>query len=319
MKQYTHGWLAHAAIRRLDRVNLPAKYRPAARELVRWFRMNDDGVVQGAWCPDSVYHDNGTGHVLKLAPAASGTNRFKNLPGNYLVAGLTADSPLRRRSFKVAKGTNLPDRCEAIAHSIVDHLKMQWVEDKGSAVAPTHNQLALLLFALSHYVADGHVPFHCDVRSFSSAANVHGRVEGEWEHLVETTYRIDADKQRFRLDPNGDPLRDRAGDAEYRGSWLEKVDASLEARPWLTTWGSGNGNVWDFMSAICQHSYLLSHQFIPSHLDETSVGADDYKDVGTTTFDEMSEAVLADAADSIARIWLRVWHRYREWRKKQDG
>ena len=31
------------------------------------------------------------------------------------------------------------------------------------------------------------------------------------------------------------------------------------------------------------------------------------------------EAVLADAADSIARIWLRVWHRYREWRKKQDG
>jgi len=183
MKKYTHGWLAHAAIRRLEQAKVSSTYRPAANELVRWFRLNDDGVIQGSWCPDSVYHDNGTGHVLKIEPTTGGTNTFKKLPTNYLVDDVTKHSPLRTSSFKIDRKTNLPDRCEAIAHSVVDHLKMQYTEDKGSAVAPTNNQLGLLLFALSHYVADGHVPFHCDARSFSLGNDIHDEVEGEWETL----------------------------------------------------------------------------------------------------------------------------------------
>ena len=73
-------------------------------------------------------------------------------------------SPVKKKSFVVDRGDNLPDRCESIGHSVIDHLNMQESEDKGSPVSPADNQIALLLLVLSRYVADAPMPFHCDSR-----------------------------------------------------------------------------------------------------------------------------------------------------------
>jgi len=73
----------------------------------------------------------------------------------------------------------------------------------------------------------------------------------------------------------------------------------------------------DFMSAICQHSYLLSHCFIPEQYTHTNVTSDNWQSLGSISFEAYSAAVLSDAIDSIARIWLRVWRRYMKWEKKQ--
>ena len=83
---------------------------------------------------------------------------------------------------------NLPDRCESITESVVDHLKIQESEEKGSAVSPTDNQVALLLFMLSHYIADAHMPLHCDGRQFSEGKDIHAQMEKEWEDEVKNYY-----------------------------------------------------------------------------------------------------------------------------------
>ncbi len=319
MKKFTHAWLAFMAIRRLAEISLPDANRKYANTLIRWFKYHKDGVIRGAWYPDSVIKDMANSHVLKLTPSAEAENRFRRLPGTYLGYQHGKGHPLRKRSFTVDKCDNLPDRCESIAHSVVDHLKIQEREDKGSPVSPTDNQVALLLFMLSHYVADAHVPFHCDSRRFSEEMDLHGHVEAEWDDMVRRCYRIDENNERFLYDPDGYPLRDPSSDQEYQASFLKTADDVLRDRKFIISWGTNNSNVWDFMSAICQHSYLLSYCFVPQQYAHTDVTSGNWQSLGSISFEDLSVAVLADAIDSIARVWFRVWRRYAKWERKQSA
>jgi len=317
MKKFTHAWLAFMAIKRLEEANLSHTNRRYADSLIRWFKSHRDGVAQGAWYPDSVIKDMANSHVLKLTPSTGAECKFKQLPRTYLNYQYGKSSPLKKKSFTVDEYDNLPDRCESIAHSVIDHLKMQESEDKGSPVSPTDNQIALLLFMLSHYVADAHMPFHCDSRRFSEGVDLHGHMEGEWDDTIRRYYRIDEDNERFFYDPYGYPSRDSSSDQEYQSSFLKTVNDVLHNRKFIMSWGAKNKNVWDFISAICQHSYLLSYCFIPQQHDSTDVTLDNWQSLGSVSFEDLNVAVFSDAIDSIARIWFRIWRRYVKWERKQ--
>lgn len=319
MKKYTHAWLAFMAIKRLQDSKLSADDRRYADSLIGWFMDHRDDVIQGAWYPDAVIKDMATSHVLKLAPSATSTMKYKTLPPSYLSLEYGQASPAKARSFTIDTSTNLPDRCESIAHSVIDDLKLQQHESKGSPVSPTNNHIALLLFMLSHYVADGHMPLHCDARAFSKGIDLHSRIEGEWEDAVEAYYRTDKPNERFLYDPDGYPLKNSRKEQAYQSSVLAKASAALDQRQFDVSWGRDNKNVWDFMSAICQYSYLLSYCFIPEKYDWKDVTAADWQSLGTLRFEDFSVAVLADAIDSVARVWLRVWRRYMKWEKEQDA
>ena len=305
------------AIKRLEEANLSHTNRRYADSLIRWFKSHRDGVAQGAWYPDSVIKDMANSHVLKLTPSTGAECKFKQLPKTYLNYQYGKSSPLKKKSFTVDEYDNLPDRCESIAHSVIDHLKMQESEDKGSPVSPTDNQIALLLFMLSHYVADAHMPFHCDSRRFSEGVDLHGHMEGEWDDTIRRYYRIDEDNERFFYDPYGYPSRDSSSDQEYQSSFLKTVNDVLHNRKFIMSWGAKNKNVWDFISAICQHSYLLSYCFIPQQHDSTDVTLDNWQSLGSVSFEDLNVAVFSDAIDSIARIWFRIWRRYVKWERKQ--
>ena len=317
MKKFNHAWLAFMAIKRLEETELSDADRRYANSLITWFKSHKDGVAQGAWYPDSVIKDMANSHVLKLMPSIEAGNKFKRLPTTYLNYQYGKKSPMKKKSFIVNRDDNLPDRCESIAQSVIDHLKMQESEEKGSPVAPTDNQIALLLFMLSHYVADAHMPFHCDSRRFSEGIDLHGHIEGEWDGMIRRHYRIDEDNERFYYDPYGYPLRDLSSDQEYQSSFLKTVDDVLHERAFIMSWGAKNKNVWDFMSAICQHSYLLSYYYIPQEYDYTDVTLANWQSLGSITFKDLSVAVFSDAIDSIARAWFRVWRRYKKWERKQ--
>jgi len=315
MKQFTHAWLAFMAINRLSKTKMNYESRRYADELIKWFKNHRDGVIQGSWYPDFVIKDMANSHVLKLTPSIEADNEFKYLPTNYLNYEYGKKNPLKKESFTIEKGDNLPDRCESIAHSVIDHLKIQKSENKGSPVSPTDNQVALLLFMLSHYIADAHVPVHCDSRKFSDGANIHGCMEGEWENMILKHYEIDKDNNRFFYDQDGYPLRDLAFDQEYQQSYLKKADDELNNRKFVISWGRQNNNTWDFMSAICQYSYLLSYYFIPKQYNHKNITSDGWKSLGSLSFEDFSVAVISDAIDSIARVWFRVWRRYVKWEK----
>jgi len=76
MKQFTHAWLAFMAIKRLEDAilspELSLEFSPDDHEyadnLIKWFRSNRDGVIRGAWYPDSLIKDNSNSMSLNLSP-----------------------------------------------------------------------------------------------------------------------------------------------------------------------------------------------------------------------------------------------------------
>jgi hypothetical protein len=315
MKAYTHAWLACMAIKRLKDASLTQANRSAADDLIDFFMDHKDDVVQGAWYPDAVICDMGSSHVMKTTPGAAGQPTFLPLRSSHRMPALAAASPVANQLFTVDPNNNLPERCEAIAHSIVDNLKMRDVEREGSPICPTSNHISLRLFMLSHYVADAHMPLHCDSRRFSTRSRIHAHIEEEWDDLMKDCYQVDTANERFVYDQAGFPARRGGNPDPYTGSYIEQAETELSSRRFQTGYGGSASNVLDFMTAVCQCSYLVSYAFFPPQYDETNVNRNNWDaPLGALSFVNMSAAVLADAIDSIALIWLRVWKRYLEWR-----
>lgn len=196
MKQFSHAWLAFKAIERLEKADL-GDDRQSADELIRWFWEHRDGIIRGAWYPDLIIKDMTNSHVLKCSPRAGDPPQFRKLPATSKVRDYSLPSPVHALACEQDPHDNLPERCDALAHSIVDNLKVQQAEEKGSPVAPTSNHVALRLFMLSHYIADAHMPLHCDSRRFSEGINLHGKIEGLWDDEIRRFYEIDLLNERF--------------------------------------------------------------------------------------------------------------------------
>lgn len=317
MKKYTHAWLAFKAIERLERCEVSDSDRKYANSLIKWFKSHKDGVIQGAWYPDEIIKDMATSHVFKFTPAPEGECTFRALPSTSLIYQAAKQSELYGKPFRIDSQNNLPQRCEALAHSVIDNLRVQAMEPKGSPIAPTGNHVALILFMLSHYVADAHMPLHCDSRQFSRGIDLHGTMEAEWEDEVEKHFEIDYPNERFLYNRDSYPLSRML--QLYDQSLLKRVEEELATRAYLVDWGTGNNNVLDYMTALCQYSYLLSYRFLPPRYDESTVTLDNWRSLQGQglSFEDLSRVVLSDAIDSIARIWLRVWRRYMQWMENQ--
>lgn len=308
MKKYTHAWLAFMAMKRIDCANIPSDLKADAQSLVKWFRDYRDFVIEGAWYPDQVFKDMATSHIIKYRPDPTDREqKFKQLPSTMECYNIGRRSPLYKKPFIIEDG-NCADRCESIAHSIVDCFKILRTEERGCPVSTTANHIAMRFFILSHYIADCHMPLHCDCRSFSSGANIHGFIESEWDKQVKKSYRIDIANNRFFYDPDGYPLPDKVTPL------MQAVETDALQRPFLYSWGTGNKNTWDYISAVSEYSYLMSYNLIPAEFDEKNLTKDLYKSSEAYShFNDYSRFVLCDAVDSIARVWLHVWSRYRKW------
>ena len=180
------------AIKRLEKIEIPetvnasGKPTPLARDaklLVRLFKNYRDFVVTGAWYPDHVLADNAGdySHSLKHTTFLAGEKpQFFKMPDTMEVYQyMKSHSPIYKNKvpYLVVKG-NLHDRCDAMAHTIVDNFKIQYHEEKGNPILPSSTHMALRFFMLSHYLADAHMPLHCDARPLGK---IHASIEGEWE------------------------------------------------------------------------------------------------------------------------------------------
>ena len=310
MKKYTHAWLAFMAIKRLQYADIPEANREDAQSLVKWFHDYRDFVIEGSWYPDEVFKDMATSHVIKYRPSNENREQtFKKLPKNMKIYTLGQKSPLYKKPFVIEAG-NCADRCESIAHSIIDCFKILRMEDRGTPIATTSNHIAMRFFILSHYIADCHMPLHCDNRSFSSGSNIHGFIESQWDTQVKNSYSIDTANNRFFYDPDGYPLPKKPTPL------ILAVENDLVNREYIHPWGTGNGNTWDYISAVSEYSYLMSYRLIPDSYNEENLTKEVFKTTETfQRFDEYSQYILSDAIDSIARVWLHVWARYRAWAK----
>ena len=339
MKKFTHALIACKAVQRLQSVELSDKNKPYANFLYDWFAAHKDKVIQGAWYPDKVICDMSTSHVYKYTPVADlaaytdllragqpfktekaskfpATSLFRGLPQTSLQCAIGQRSPLYYLPYTIDSGNNLPERCEALSHSVVDNLRIREAEPTGSSLLPTDDHIALVLFMLSHYVADAHMPMHCDSRQDDFIGfNIHAEAEDRWNREVVKYYKINIEKQNFAMDAvTGFPqLFD---DGTYQDSILYAVDQKLAARPFRIGYGEANDNVREYILAVSQYSYLNSYAWLPPGLSADHLDRERLQCASGLTFKEMSTAALADAIDAVARVWLHDLRRYGIWKEQ---
>ena len=306
MKKYSHAWLAFMAIKRLEIIasaenesvvkGINEEIIKNAKTLVKWFKDYRDFVIEGAWYPDDVFKDMSTSHIVKFEPDENGAyDSFRNMPSTHSIAALMKKkSPFYKQKYNIVKG-NCADRCES---------------ERGCPITTTGNHIAMRFFILSHYVADCHMPLHCDNRAFSDEKGIHGAIEKKWEDQVKKSYKIDTDNNRFFYNPEGYPLPLKPTPL------MQAVEDEIGTSHYIHTWGTGNSSTWDYMSGVSQYSYLFSNYLIPRTFSNTQ-GMDEFMEQTEwgQHFDDYNKMIFSDAIDSIARIWLHVWMKYTGWLK----
>ena len=347
MKQFTHAWLAMMAMKRIEYCkSIPVKQQDDAKALITWFKNYRDLVLQGAWYPDMVFKDMSSSHIAKYFPLAdyqkkgSGLesaladdvgelegeegeaneenpkirveSKFRRMPSTLQLFKERKESPQYDQPYIQFKRHNLCDRCESFTESLIDSFKILTMENPGAPVIPSNNHIAMRFFILSHYIADGHMPLHCDARSFYNKNEVHAFIEQMWDDQVKAAYRIDEYNNRFYYDKDGYPLF--AEDVEP-SPLIQYVEKELREREFFWGWGDDNNNTWDYMSGITQYSYLMAYRLVPADRDPARISTEYY--MGTEAyqkhFEEYSKIILSDAVESIAKVWLHAWCRYRSW------
>ena len=312
MKKYTHAWLAMMAMKRIEKATIPERQADDAKALITWFKNYRDFVLSGAWYPDSVFKDMGTSHIAKYKPDdKSDTDRFTVLPKTLQLYQYGLKSDLYGKPYYRDTSHNICDRCEAFTESLIDSFKILTVENGGSPIVPSNNHIAMRFFILSHYIADCHMPLHCDARSFANDNDVHAFIEEEWDKQVQSSYYIDEDNERFFYDPEGYP---RA--KQEQTELIRYVEKELEDREFIWKWGGdGCKNTWSYMSGVSQYSYLMAYRLIPADKTPKQITRASYRNSAAYKehFLEYSKVIMADAVESIAKVWLHAWVRYRDW------
>lgn len=323
MKKYSHAWIAFMAIKRLEVIattedenvikGVSEDVRKEAKALVKWFKNYRDFVIQGSWYPDEVFKDMKTSHIVKYHAVKENPElELGKLPTTHSIAEMmkkhrdVLDTP-----FKFDQG-NCAERCEALSHSIVDNFKMLHREDRGCPIATTGNHIAMRFFILSHYVADCHMPLHCDSRAFSEDANIHGDIEKKWEDQIIKSYDIDRDNNRFFYDPKGYPLL-----LDKATPFVLGIENSLKTKKYSHGWGGKNGSTLTYMKAVSQYSFLFATYLVPQEFTTKQNMTDfmEFTEWGKD-FDKYNGMIFMDAIESITRIWLHVWMKYKTWLKE---
>lgn len=143
-------------------------------------------------------------------------------------------------------------------------------------------QIVLELFTLSHYLADAHMPLHCDSREFSlkECGDIHGKVEAQWENwIIEKSAQDDltnilSESERankfletcFDVEPNWTNFK------YPTGSILKKFDDELGKAIWedRDIEFYEKTSLWEELVGITYASYCISSRLITSN-DKTRV------------------------------------------------
>ena len=161
-----------------------------------------------------------------------------------------------------------------------------------------------MYFVLSHYIADAHMPLHCDVRdlSYDNKRRVfkgfHAKLEAYWEKnipgdlvfLALPSMSLDDAVGRLPKDSIFAPLAEGTKTFNFvplaarRDEWKEMVD-------------------------VCRTSFALSRHLIP---DGVKTLDDVIEHRSREELEEASRAIFSDAVKTVAAIWVRSWMRYVE-------
>lgn len=331
MNQSTHAWLAVEAYRKVVACSeTPEGKKKKLDGLARLLGANLGDVVIAAWLPDSLIKDMAYGHIFKNSLYAGSQVKRFTLSKKDLLAQLpdTAQTPKIafdlisddwwKQPYRVkANGGHLPARVNSLCQTARDMLKMgddavvalTGVRKKGAeSINPAFRfsprDAAMIFWMASHYIADAHMPFHCDNRALASTAKqkTHCDVEALWGEQVARLFHA-----KEILDKEPDII---LGTKPPSGSKFTDIDFGQNLAPL-----KNNGDPWKEAVYICRASFATSFALVPSSIatvddQKTEVSLQDILSAGICGEDcfwQISRAIMADAADAIARFWQDAW------------
>jgi len=329
MKRYTHAWLSFKAIELLQ--NYTGQFNPnrnkSLESFLKFINNFPQTFVRGSWFPDNVISDNVQGgHTWKYKLDSSGKFETRRPPNHNLCFQAVGGHMNKKVSLNLPI-SDLPDRCEALGQMIRDTIKITNKLDRGDVAAFNDSQIAILFLIISHYIADAHVPVHCDNRDFNNPSKIHSDLEGHWEKEIKKHHKISYKNKQFDLNADN-KLQRKSTLASYSSSLLKKVDDLIFNNNWSNLTSSSNNwrvflgnnnNFWDYIVSVCHVNFFTSLDMFPITPPQ-GVNFNTVRILQNaslkTKVDQFSPLILADAINSIAIIWLASWER---WELLDDG
>lgn len=331
MNQATHAWLATEAYRKIAALSRTDEGKKKKLDgLERLLGENLKDVVVASWLPDSLINDKVYGHVFKNSMYKEDQIDRFTLTKKDLAKCLRKDNVASKVAFDLvpdswwskayrvkANGGHLPARVNSLCQTSRDMLKMgdgdiegmTGVKSKGSEIISkaflfSPRDVAITLWMTSHYIADAHMPFHCDNRALASTAKqkTHSDVEDLWGKQVPDLFH----SQKI-LRTSSETILDALPTSNSK---FREIDFGSK----VSSMKNG-GDPWKEAVYICRASFAVSFALIPPTVSEVD---DQQKKVslndilqngfcGEDRFWNVSRAIMADAVNSIAMFWQDIW------------
>ena len=330
MNQPTHAWLAVEAYRKIECLSKKPegkqkKLDGLARLLGEYLR----DVVVAAWLPDSLVKDMAYGHVFKNSTYKGDQVERFTLSREKLTSQISSDAIIPTTAFGAIPkewwkkpyrvkpaGGHLPARVNALCQSARDMFKMgdkdvvklTGIKAKGALPIAENllyspRNIAMVLWMASHYIADAHMPFHCDNRALAASKKegAHGPVEDLWGKQVPSVFHCDT-----ILKMSADKILATPLPSGSRFAGLDFGDKILPLK--------NEGDPWKECVFICRAAFAVSFALVP----DTVSPVDGQKKVslkdilgkewcGEQRFWTISRAIMRDAAGAIAMFWQDAW------------
>jgi hypothetical protein len=331
MNQPTHAWLAVEAYRKIAaaaKTDEGKKKKLEGLEQLLGEHLQD--VVVAAWLPDALIKDMQYGHIFKNSLYAGDQKKRFVLSKEELKKNIARDAVLPKLTFddlpagwwKAAyrvkeQGGHLPARVNALSQTVRDMLRMgdndvvkiTGTQPAGAEIIPdsllfSPRDIAVNLWMMSHYIADAHMPFHCDNRALGSTSKqkTHGEVEDLWGEQVPELFHAKAILTKTKEEILA---AQPAAPSKFAGINFGNKISPLK----------NSGDPWKEAVYLCRMSFAVSFALVPPGVADV----DDQKkkvslnDIltkefcGEEKFWKISTAIMADAARAIAMFWQDAW------------
>lgn len=282
------GNLSYATTGRKASPSTISKRRREGKILQRML-MHYQGVIsEASWAPDDIINDKSQYHTFKLF-----TDR--EFPGS----GSSARETHADKYYRASGGGGLPYKIDHLARVISDMDKLRRYNDRCSM-----NQIMYQFLMLSHYIADAHVPMHCDLRDdppsrsdttkprngkyYSDA--LHGKIEQLWEDAV-TPVAIEEGiiKVKRRDDDHAPPAL-----SEQIRFNVTNDDHCAEIIPYIIP----DDNLMQYMIDLCIQTKERALLLFP---------VDDPSNWNKQAFPEMTREIFAQTIGNLITVWIWIW------------
>lgn len=310
MKHNTHIYLAakgieflheglynlhYATTQQLARKTTIKKYREQGKDLQELLMQHQDMIKEASWAPDSILSDMAQYHTFKLFTE-------QDFPGDSAYAKQVYETHTATKKYYRASGSGgLPYKIDHLARVISDMNKLRKYNDRCSM-----NQIMYQYLLISHYIADAHVPMHCDIRDDPPSPSdtnkpgngiyysdtEHRKIEKIWENAVDPV-ATDEGIIRIRNKDQKNPPDPLSATIKFNVTNKSHCD---EIIPHVIP----NDNLMQYMIDLCIKSKERSLQLFP---------VQDPTHWSPAVLQTMTRDIFADVIGNLITVWIWIWRK----------